>query len=57
MALRVGIARDWCRLMGLAPLMLCTVTMLVVRNQRTHARALPGRTGTSERARSKHADH
>jgi hypothetical protein len=28
------ISRGWCRLMGLAPLMLSTVTLLVVRNQR-----------------------
>jgi hypothetical protein len=28
------ISRGWCRLMGLAPLMLFTVTLLVVRNQR-----------------------
>ena len=28
------IARGWCRLMGLAPLMLFTVTLLIVRNQR-----------------------
>jgi hypothetical protein len=28
------IARGWCRLMGLAPLMIFTVTLLVVRNQR-----------------------
>jgi hypothetical protein len=28
------IARGWCRLMGLAPLMLFTVTLLTVRNQR-----------------------
>ena len=28
------IARGWCRLMGLAPLMLCTTALLVVRNQR-----------------------
>jgi hypothetical protein len=28
------IARGWCRLMGLAPLMLFTMTLLVVRNQR-----------------------
>jgi hypothetical protein len=28
------IARGWCRLMGLAPLMLFTVTLLAVRNQR-----------------------
>ena len=28
------IARGWCRLMGLAPLMLFTTTLLVVRNQR-----------------------
>jgi hypothetical protein len=28
------IARGWCRLMGLAPLTLFTVTLLVVRNQR-----------------------
>jgi hypothetical protein len=28
------IARGWCRLMGLAPLMLFTVTLLVARNQR-----------------------
>ena len=28
------IARGWCRLMGLTPLMLFTVTLLVVRNQR-----------------------
>ncbi len=28
------IARGWCRLMGLAPLMLFTATLLVVRNQR-----------------------
>ena len=27
-------ARGWCRLMGLAPLMLFTVTLLIVRNQR-----------------------
>ena len=30
-------ARGWCRLMGLAPLMLFTVTLLVVRNQRVLA--------------------
>ena len=29
-----NISRDWCRLMGLTPLMLFTVTLLVVRNQR-----------------------
>jgi hypothetical protein len=29
-----NIARGWCRLMGLAPLMLCITTMLIVRNQR-----------------------
>jgi hypothetical protein len=28
------IARGWCRLMGLAPLMLFTVTLLTIRNQR-----------------------
>ena len=28
------ISRGWCRLMGLAPLMLFTVTLLAVRNQR-----------------------
>ena len=28
------IARGWCRLMGLAPLMLFTTTLLIVRNQR-----------------------
>jgi hypothetical protein len=28
------ITRGWCRLMGLAPLMLCTATLLIVRNQR-----------------------
>ena len=28
------ISRGWCRLMGLAPLMLFTVTLLIVRNQR-----------------------
>ena len=28
------ISRGWCRLMGLAPLMLCTTTLLIVRNQR-----------------------
>ena len=28
------ISRGWCRLMGLAPLMLFTATLLVVRNQR-----------------------
>ena len=28
------ITRGWCRLMGLAPLMLFTTTLLVVRNQR-----------------------
>ena len=28
------ITRGWCRLMGLAPLMLFTATLLVVRNQR-----------------------
>jgi hypothetical protein len=31
------IARGWCRLMGLAPLTLFTVTLLVVRNQRITA--------------------
>jgi len=31
------ISRGWCRLMGLTPLMLFTVTLLVVRNQRTLA--------------------
>jgi hypothetical protein len=31
------IARGWCRLMGLMPLMLFTATLLVVRNQRTLA--------------------
>ncbi len=29
-----NISRGWCRLMGLTPLMLFTVTLLVVRNQR-----------------------
>jgi len=29
------ISRGWCRLMGLAPLMLFTTTLLIVRNQRT----------------------
>ncbi len=29
-----SIARGWCRLMGLAPLMLFTATLLIVRNQR-----------------------
>jgi hypothetical protein len=29
-----NIARGWCRLMGLAPLMLFTTTLLIVRNQR-----------------------
>jgi len=29
-----NIARGWCRLMGLAPLMLFTAVLLVVRNQR-----------------------
>ena len=29
-----NIARGWCRLMGLAPLMLFTVTLLIARNQR-----------------------
>src|SRR5256885_6335397 len=28
------IARGWCRLMGLAPLMLFTTTLLIIRNQR-----------------------
>ena len=28
------ISRGWCRLMGLTPLMLFTVTLLAVRNQR-----------------------
>jgi hypothetical protein len=28
------ISRGWCRLMGLAPLMLCATTLLIVRNQR-----------------------
>ena len=32
------ISRGWCRLMGLAPLMLFTTTLLVVRNQRILAR-------------------
>ena len=31
------IARGWCRLMGLTPLMLFTVTLLVARNQRVLA--------------------
>src|SRR5207247_2651466 len=31
------IARGWCRLMGLMPLMLFVTTLLVVRNQRTLA--------------------
>ncbi len=31
------ISRGWCRLMGLAPLMLFTTVLLVVRNQRIHA--------------------
>ena len=31
------ISRGWCRLMGLAPLMLLTTTLLIVRNQRTLA--------------------
>ncbi len=31
------ISRGWCRLMGLAPLMLFTTTLLIVRNQRTLA--------------------
>jgi hypothetical protein len=31
------IARGWCRLMGLAPLMLFTTTLLIVRNQRALA--------------------
>ena len=31
------IARGWCRLMGLAPLMLFTATLLAARNQRTTA--------------------
>jgi hypothetical protein len=29
-----NISRGWCRLMGLSPLMLCTTTLLIVRNQR-----------------------
>jgi len=29
-----NISRGWCRLMGLTPLMLFTVTLLIVRNQR-----------------------
>ena len=32
------IARGWCRLMGLAPLMLFTTTLLIARNQRILAR-------------------
>jgi hypothetical protein len=28
------ISRGWCRLMGLAPLMLCITTLLIARNQR-----------------------
>ena len=47
------ISRGWCRLMGLAPLMLFAMTLLVVRNQRiltawdarqeeTHRRAAAG---------------
>ena len=31
------ITRGWCRLMGLAPLMLFTTTLLIARNQRTLA--------------------
>jgi len=30
-----NISRGWCRLMGLTPLMLFTVTLLIIRNQRT----------------------
>jgi len=32
-----NIARGWCRLMGLTPLMLLTTTLLAVRNQQTTA--------------------
>ncbi len=32
-----NISRGWCRLMGLAPLMLFTTTVLIVRNQRIGA--------------------
>ena len=32
-----NISRGWCRLMGLAPLMLFTTTLLIARNHRIHA--------------------
>jgi hypothetical protein len=64
-----NISRGWCRLMGLAPLMLFTVTLLIVRNQRIltawtarqedstrrAAAGLPPR--TRRRRRSPLADH
>ena len=37
------ISRGWCRLMGLAPLMLFTTTLLIVRNQRILTPGTPGR--------------
>ena len=41
------ISRGWCRLMGLAPLMLFTTTLLVVRNQRILTPGTPGKKKTS----------
>ena len=59
-----AIRRGWCRLMGLAPLMLFTATLLIVRNQRIlaawHARqeenqrrAAPGLPPRTRRRRRK----
>ena len=58
------IARGWCRLMGLTPLMLFTTTLLIVRNQRilaawntrqeeTHRRAAAGLPPRTRRRRRK----
>jgi hypothetical protein len=46
------IARGWCRLMGLAPLMLFTATLLAVRNQRILA-AWNARQGENQRRAAK----
>ena len=54
------ISRGWCRLMGLAPLMLFTATLLVVRNQRilnawnTRQEPAPRPNGLPPRTRRRH---
>jgi len=45
-----NISRGWCRLMGLTPLMLFTVTLLIVRNQRVLAAWDARQAGNARRA-------